>query len=279
MTRSRGKGLFHFCPVSFLPMSALVRMDSVSVARDGKNILGPLSWTLNSGERWVVIGPNGAGKTTFLQLASALLHPTTGVVEILGRKLGEVDIFELRPRVGICSSALSDLLPGDEKVLDLVLTAAYGISGRWIEEYDLWDETRAKALLDLFGVRELFDRSYGTLSEGERKRVQIARSLMTNPEILLLDEPAAGLDLGGREDILSRLSNFLSEDDAPASIIVTHHIEEIPPGSTHILLLKEGEAFQAGPIETTLTESNLNELFATNINLSFDGRRFTATAR
>ena len=254
-------------------------MDNVSVARDGKNILGPLSWSLNPGERWVVIGPNGAGKTTFLQLASALLHPTKGVVEILGDKLGRVDVFELRPRIGICSSALSDLLPADEKVLDLVLTAAYGISGRWIEDYDLWDETRARALLDLFGVRELLNRTFGTLSEGERKRVQIARSLMTNPEILLLDEPAAGLDLGGREDILLRIANFLSEERAPASVIVTHHIEEIPAGTTHILLLRNGEIFRAGPIQATLTEFNLNELFATNIALSFDGKRYTATSR
>ncbi len=260
-------------------MSALIAMENVSVARDGNNILGPLTWSLDAGERWVVIGPNGAGKTTFLQLASALIHPTAGTVEILGEKLGQVDIFEIRPRVGICSSALSSLLPDDEKVLDLVLTAAYGISGRWIEEYDLWDESRAKALLDLFGVRELFNRSYGTLSEGERKRVQIARSLMTNPEILLLDEPAAGLDLGGREDILLRLANYLNEEGAPASIIVTHHIEEIPAGTTHVLLLQSGQIFSAGPIQTTLTESNINELFTTNISLAFDGKRYFATSR
>lgn len=254
-------------------------MNEVSVLRDGQRILGPISWQLNPEERWVVLGPNGAGKTTFLQLASALIHPTTGVMEILGERLGRVDVFELRPRIGLCSSALTELIPSTEKVLDLVLTAAYGISGRWIEEYDLWDESRAKALLDLFGVKELFNRAFGTLSEGERKRVQIARSLMTNPEILLLDEPAAGLDLGGREDILTRIASFLDDDSAPASVIVTHHIEEIPAGTTHILLLKSGEIFKSGPVNSTLTEQSLNELFATNISLAYDGKRFTAISR
>lgn len=247
--------------------------------RDGKRILGPLTWSLESGERWVVIGPNGAGKTTFLQIAAAMLHPSEGRVEILGERIGRVDLFELRTRIGICSSALSELLPPEELALDLVMTAAYGISGRWREEYDLWDESRAKALLDLFGVRELAGRSYGTLSEGERKRVQIARSIMTNPEILLLDEPAAGLDLGGREDILSRISNFLDQSEGPASIIVTHHIEEIPAGTTHLLMLKEGEVFASGPISSVLTEANLSQLFGIEIKLSLDGNRYNAVAR
>lgn len=259
-------------------MAALISMANVTVQRDGLSILGPLSWELNPGERWVVIGANGAGKTTFLQLASALIHPTSGTVEILGERLGRFDIFELRPRIGLCSSALSELLPSDEKILDLVLTAAYGISGRWIEEYDLWDETRAKALLDLFGVRELLNRTFGTLSEGERKRVQIARALMTNPEILLLDEPAAGLDLGGREDILARLASFLDEVGAPASVIVTHHIEEIPSGTTHALLMKAGKIFRAGEIASVLTSDNLSELFGIGITLNFDGQRFSAVA-
>lgn len=151
-------------------MRRLLGLDEVEVLRDGKRILGPISWELLPGQRWVVLGPNGAGKTTFLQLLGALIHPTRGNVEILGETLGKVDVFDLRPRIGISSIALNESLPNEELVVDLVLTAAYAISGRWIEDYDLWDESRAKALLDIFGIRELAKRRFGTLSEGERKR-------------------------------------------------------------------------------------------------------------
>lgn len=260
-------------------MSGLLTLENVSVIRGGQNILGPINWSLKQGERWVVIGPNGAGKTTFLQLIAALIHPSRGRVEILGEEMGRVDVFELRPRIGISSAALQEYLPQDERVVDMVLTAAYAITGRWIEEYDLWDESRAKALLEVFGVRELAERTFGTLSEGERKRVQIARSLMANPEILLLDEPAAGLDLGGREDILNRISNFLDEPGAPSSVIVTHHIEEIPRGTTHILLLKSGIDFAAGEISEVLTAENLNALFNVNVALRFDGNRYSVISQ
>ena len=257
-------------------MTALLQLDDVIVTRDGRNILGPINWQLQPGERWVIIGPNGAGKTTMLQLLSGYMHPTRGKVTVLGNRIGSVDLFELRPRIGLASSALQDLLPADELVMDLVLTAAYAIAGRWNEEYDLWDESRAKALLDIFGVRELANRSYGTLSEGERKRVQIARSLMTDPEILLLDEPAAGLDLGGREDILNRISNYLDVENSPASVIVTHHIEEIPKGTTHALLLKEGSDFASGYISEVITSANLNSLFNVNVEVRNEGGRYSA---
>lgn len=257
-------------------MTALLQLEDVIVTRDGRNILGPINWQLQPGERWVIIGPNGAGKTTMLQLLSGYMHPTRGKVTVLGYRIGSVDLFELRPRIGLASSALQDLLPADELVMDLVLTAAYAIAGRWNEEYDLWDESRAKALLDIFGVRELANRSYGTLSEGERKRVQIARSLMTDPEILLLDEPAAGLDLGGREDILNRISNYLDVENSPASVIVTHHIEEIPKGTTHALLLKEGSDFASGYIYDVITSANLNSLFNVNVEVRNEGGRYSA---
>lgn len=226
-----------------------------------------------------MLGPNGAGKTTFLKLIAALAHPSKGEVSILGNQMGRTDVFELRSRIGFTSSAMLDLLPSDERVLDIVLTAAYAMTGRWLEEYDLWDESRASALLKTFGVRELIDQSFGTLSEGEKKRVQIARSLMADPEILLLDEPAAGLDLGGREDILKRISEFLSDEKAPASVIVTHHIEEIPTGTSHVLMLKDALAFRSGPISEVLTDENLRSIFGVQVTLSFDGRRYFATSR
>lgn len=260
-------------------MDPLLSVSNVEVQRDGRTILGPLDWQLYEGQRWVILGPNGAGKTTLLQLLAALIHPTRGEVSILGERLGRVDVFDLRPRLGFTSSAMMDLLPNDERVIDVVLTSAYAIAGRWNEDYDLWDESRAKALLTTFGVRELAHRLFGTLSEGEKKRVQISRALMADPEILLLDEPAAGLDLGGREDILRRITSYTSDVHAPATIIVTHHIEEIPAGTTHALLLKDGAIYASGAIAEVLTEIAISEVFGVSVALSFDGRRYFASAR
>jgi len=259
-------------------MNPLLAVHDVAVVREGRTILGPISWQVNEGERWVILGPNGAGKTTLLQLLAALVHPSRGRVEILGEQMGSVDVFELRPRIGFTSSAMIDLLPHDERVINVVLTSAYAIAGRWNEDYDLWDESRAKALLTIFGVRDLGERFFGTLSEGEKKRVQISRALMADPEVLLLDEPAAGLDLGGREDILQRITTYTSDQSAPATVIVTHHIEEIPAGTTHALLLHNGVAKYAGPISQVLTSATIEEIFGVKVSLHFDGRRYFAVA-
>ena len=256
-----------------------MEIENLSVRRGGKSILGPLNWQVLEGQRWVVLGPNGAGKTTLLQVCSSLIHPTSGSIKILGEQLGKVDVFELRTRIGLTSSALVEQLPADELVIDVVLTAAYAMLGRWQEKYDLWDESRAMALLTALGVRELGDRNFGSLSEGEKKRVQIARALMADPELLLLDEPASSLDLGGREDLLKRIEVFAKDPLAPATVIVTHHIEEIPAGTTHALLLKEGSEVAKGDINTVITDLNLSNAYGLPISVQSEGGRFFARAR
>jgi iron complex transport system ATP-binding protein len=260
-------------------MSAILEIENLSVRRGGKTILGPLNWQVLEGQRWVVLGPNGAGKTTLLQVCSSLIHPTSGSIKILGEQLGRVDVFELRTRIGLTSSALVEQLPADELVIDVVLTAAYAMLGRWQEKYDLWDESRAMTLLTALGVRELGDRNFGSLSEGEKKRVQIARALMADPELLLLDEPASSLDLGGREDLLKRIEVFAKDPLAPATVIVTHHIEEIPAGTTHALLLKEGSEVAKGDINTVITDLNLSNAYGLPISVQSEGGRFFARAR
>ncbi|GAA1624461.1 ABC transporter ATP-binding protein [Brevibacterium sanguinis] len=257
----------------------MLTVDSVSVRRGESFLLRDFSLTVSEGQHWVVLGPNGAGKTTLLELAAGRMHPTSGKVGILEERLGRVDVFELRPRIGYASTALAGRIPNSEAALDTVLTAAYGVTGRWVEQYDETDIDRAKDLLAAFNITHLAERTFGTLSEGERKRVQIARALMTDPELLLLDEPASGLDLGGREELLSALTEILSSKWAPATIMVTHHVEEIPVGITHALLLGGGKAVAAGPLDETLTAANLSETFGLDVKLTRDGDRFHARSQ
>ena len=254
-------------------------MAAVSVVRGAKTLLSKVDWQVREGERWVILGPNGAGKTTLLQIAAARLHPTSGVAGILDESLGKVDVFELRPRIGLSSAALATQIPEYENVLNVVVTAAYGVTGRWREGYEKDDERRAFALLNDWGMGPLLNRKFSTLSEGERKRVQIARALMTDPELLLLDEPAAGLDLGGREDLVHRLSQLAMDEDAPAIVLVTHHLEEVPPGFTHAMLMRDGEVVAAGPVDEVLTSGNLSETFGLPLDVSVNAGRYTATAR
>jgi iron complex transport system ATP-binding protein len=256
----------------------VVSLDTVGVRRSGTALLHDLDWRVELDERWVVLGPNGAGKTTLLNLAAGRLHPTSGTAHVLGERIGRTDVNELRTRIGLSTAALAERIPAGERVVDVVVTAAWSVVGRWREEYDRADLARATALLTQLGVGGLADREYGTLSEGERKRVQVARALMTDPELLLLDEPAAGLDLGGREELVARLADLALDPDAPALVLVTHHVEEIPPGFTHALLLRGGGVVAQGLLDSTLTGENLSRTFGLPLTVERRGDRWTARA-
>ena len=212
-------------------------------------------------------------------MAGAQLYPSSGMVGVLGELLGTVDVFELRPRIGLTSAALAERIPRAERVHDVVVSASYAVVGRWREQYDELDHERAAALLADLGVGRLAERTFGTLSEGERKRVQIARALMTDPELLLLDEPAAGLDLGGREDLVATLSALAGDPAAPATVLVSHHVEEIPPGFTHALLLRDGRVVAQGTLASTMTADNLSETFGLPLVLDSSAGRFSARRR
>jgi iron complex transport system ATP-binding protein len=258
----------------------LIDLRKVSLRRGDQTLVGPLDWAVELDERWVVIGPNGAGKTSLLRIAAATEHPSSGAAYVLGERLGRVDVNELRARIGLSSSVLAQRVPTDEVVRDLVVSAGYSVLGRWREQYDDVDYRRAIDMLESLGAEHLADRTYGTLSEGERKRVLIARALMTDPELLLLDEPAAGLDLGGREELVARLADLAADPDAPALVLVTHHVEEVPPGFSHCLMLSEGEVIASGLLPDVLTAQNLSAAFGQEIALDVvDGRYFARRVR
>lgn len=258
--------------------NTVLSFNSVSFVRDGNTILDGVDWTVAADQRWVILGPNGAGKTTLVQLAAAAQHPTSGTVTVLDEALGKADLAELKPRIGYASSALAKRIPKRETVLDVVLTAAYSVTGRWNEEYEEIDTRRARRVLGEWRLESLADRAFGTLSDGEQKRVQIARAVMTDPEMLILDEPAASLDLGAREELVTLLGGYASDVRSPAMIMVTHHAEEIPAGFTHLLLLNKGHIVAAGPLEETLTSERLTETFGLPIDVTSQGARFSARA-
>ena len=265
-------------PEIALRADAVVDLQGVTVRRGKATLLRDVSWTVRAGERWVVLGANGAGKTTLLQVAAGTIRPDAGDVELLGEALKEADLDDLLPRVGWASAALADRLPADEQVLDVVLTASYATVRRGAERYDSVDETRARELLTQLGCRALTDRAFGTLSEGERKRVQLARALMTDPEVLLLDEPAAGLDLGAREALLRTLTRLAEDPHAPALVLVSHHVEEVPAGFTHALLLRDGQVVATGPIREVLRSSLVSACFGLPLLVFRRGDRYTAKA-
>lgn len=259
-------------------MSAVIDLQNVSVLRSGKPILSSISFQAHSSERWVILGSNGAGKTTLLRVCAAQIQPSSGSATLLGQRLGETNVFELRTRIGFASSALASQIPNSETVLNAVMTASYGVTGRWNESYEAIDERRARRVLSEWELADFAERPFGTLSDGERKRVQIARSIMTDPELLLLDEPVASLDLAARELTIGLLSGYAKSPSAPAMAMVTHHLEEIPAGFTHALLLQDGKVLARGEIGATITSEAISEAFRFPLRVSYQDQRFSAVA-
>lgn len=257
----------------------ILSVNNVTVVRDGNPIISNLNWSVQEGQHWIIMGPNGAGKTTLVSLLTGLMFPTSGSVTVLGEQLGKTNVRELRTRIGLSSAALANVMPPRETVFDAVLTAAHGVTGRWRERYGAQDEDRAHFMLNEWGITHLSHRIIGTLSEGERKRVQIARALMADPEMLILDEPAAGLDVAGREDLIVRLSTLAANPMAPALILVTHHVEEIPPNFTDALLLSHGSVSARGPISDIIASGPMSQAFEYPLWVEYGDDRWYARGR
>ena len=257
----------------------IVRLTGIHLVRDDRTILDGIDWSVDAGERWVVLGPNGCGKTTLVRIASMWLHPSSGTVEVAGGVLGRVDVRRHRVRIAVVSAAVTDQLRPGIAVLDVVLTAKHAALEAWWHEYDDADRAAAMAALDRFGAADLAGRTFGTLSSGERQRVLLARALSTAPAIVLLDEPMAGLDLGAREELVGWLGGLAADDTSPPLVLVTHHVDEIPAGFTHVLLLRDGRVQAAGPIDDALTEEALSTTFATPLRLERRHGRWWSVAR
>jgi iron complex transport system ATP-binding protein len=254
----------------------ILRLSDVQVRRGGRTLLGPLDWSIAPGERWVVLGPNGSGKTTLVHVASTYLWPTRGTVEVLGETIGRVDARELRRRVGYAGAGLEAAIDPALTSLEVVVTARHAALGPWWHEYTDADRDRARSLLADIGAGDLADRPFGQLSTGERRRVQIARALMPAPELLILDEPGASLDLGARETLVRDLSALAAAPEPRAIVLVTHHVEEIPAGFGHALVLAGGRIVAAGPIDEALTSAVVSEAFGLPIAVERSNGRFRA---
>jgi iron complex transport system ATP-binding protein len=271
-TRRTIDAVFNADPVEVL------RLDDVAVRRSGRTILGPIDWTVRAGERWVVFGPNGSGKTTLLQVVSTYLWPSRGAVAVLGERIGAVDARTLRETIGYAGSGLERAISDDVAALDVVMTARHAALAPWWHRYTDEDRARAQRLLDRMGVGGFADRPFGLLSTGERRRVQIARALMPDPRLLLLDEPAAGLDLGAREAFVEDLEALTRDPALAAIVLVSHHVEEIPAGFGHALVLAEGRAVASGPIGRALASGPLSAAFGLPLVVERSNGRFAARA-
>lgn len=260
-------------------MTAVLDLTDVSFVRDERVILAPLTWRVTAGQRWLVLGANGSGKTSLLRIASMYEHPSTGRVSVLGERLGRTDVRRLRRRIGYLSAALAAQIRPELRCLDIVMTAKYAALEPWWHRYTAEDEAEASACLTRMGVAAFAQRSLATLSSGEQQRVLLARTLMNQPGVILLDEPSARLDLGGREQLVRALSELTTDADAPPLVLVTHHLDEVPPGMTHVLMLREGSVITSGPIGRHLRADTLSECFGLQLHLDrrADGR-FSAWA-
>lgn len=255
---------------------SVVRLDGVSVRRSGATILGPVDWIVGDGERWVVLGPNGSGKTTLVQVVSTYVWPSTGGVEVLGERIGATDARELRRRIGYAGSGLERSIDDATSAVDVVVSARHAALATWWHRYTDADRERARGLLDRLGVGALAGRAFGLLSTGERRRVLIARALMPDPELLLLDEPTASLDLGARESLVGDLEVLAADPRLAAIVLVTHHVEEVPRGFGSALLLRAGRVVATGPIADVVASGPLSETFGIPLEASGAAGRFAA---
>jgi iron complex transport system ATP-binding protein len=257
---------------------AALRFRGVHLRRDGHPVLSGVDWEVGAGERWVVLGPNGSGKTTLIQLACGYLHPTLGTVEVLGQRLGRVDVRRLRRRIGLVSGAVTRMLVSSLTASEVVVSGRHGVLEPWWHRYSDDDRAEARRLLAVAGCTHVADRAFGVLSEGERQQVLLARAMMARPELVLLDEPCAGLDVAGRERLMTRLAQVAAEPGSPPTVLVTHHVEEIPPAFTHLLLLRDGAVVAAGPLPVALTSAALSRCFGMPLLLGGSAGRWTCRA-
>lgn len=257
-------------------MSHILEVKDLSMRFGGLLAVDGVQLALKPKEIFAIIGPNGAGKTSLVRMASAEEFPSSGTAFLMGERIGKTDMRDLRAAIGISSAAVQHRIPDNERVDDLVISAGYAVLGRWREEYQDMDFSRAYEILEQVGASHLAERTWGTLSEGEKKRVILARALMSNPELLILDEPSAGMDLGGREDLVGYLGGLALDPDAPAIVMITHHVEEIPFGFTHAMILDEGKVVAKGLINSVLTSANLTQAFHQPIQVDRIGDRYFA---
>lgn len=252
----------------------VVTLEHVSVVYDGRRVLGPLDLIIWADQRWIVLGPNGSGKTSLVRVLSLYRYPTTGTVTVLGERWGSTDVREMRRHIGLASSSLRDTFRPAITAVELVVTARYAALETWWHSYSDADYDAARSCLAQIGAAELAQRRFGTLSSGEQQKVQLARTLMGEPKLMLLDEPTAGLDLAGREQLVGTLGRLAGDPQTPPTVLVTHHTDEIPPSFTHVLMLRDGEPLAAGPLDEVLTADALSECFGLRLRLERRDGRF-----
>jgi len=255
----------------------VLALSGVGVRRDDRAILSGVDWTIEAGQRWILLGPNGAGKTTLLRIATGSLFPSDGRATLLGRRLGAVDVREMRARIGVAGAAIDALVVPGRTPLELVVTGARGALDPWWDTYPDVEWARARELVEQLGCGPLAERTYGTLSSGERQRTLIARALMPDPDLLVLDEPYAGLDIGGREDLIAALADLAAGGRPTAMVLVVHHLEEIPAGFGHALLLADGRVVAAGTIDDVVASKPMSAAYRRDLVIERRGDRWTST--